>query len=207
MKKTRHVNRFTTIHVLLDMITRRRLVLMDPDLWSDKNDTKLIDEYKRRKGISKVFAVCFSGGGETIHHWNAYSPGVAGCCIELDFDILTATLDALDEIRYGFVNYRKVHEIIPGSVGTENIPFTKRWPYFCEEEFRIIWEGTTSRWCHEIEIDLNMIRKVTVSQGMPDSVFHALSRHVRDALKRPSMKINHSTIYENSMWINKFRKA
>ena len=34
------LNRFTTLPVLLDLLKRKRLVLLDPAVWEDKNDSE-----------------------------------------------------------------------------------------------------------------------------------------------------------------------
>lgn len=208
MKSESYINRFTTIPVLFDLIRRKRLVLMDPELWEDKNDTELMHEYKRRRQVKNLFALCFCSGGETIHHWNTFAGTVFGCCIEFDLARLTSILDKLkqDGVRYDYVDYRTIKEI-KGTVDDLAVPFKKRWPYQCEKEFRIIWEGRTNKWCYEIPIDLRMIRRITVSQKMPPDVFRALRKSIRTLLRRPKMKVSHSTIYRNEKWIGKFTRA
>jgi len=188
------------------MIRRQRLVLMDPSLWEDKNDSELMLEYKRQKKVKKLFAICFCCGGETIHHWNAFS-GANGCCIEFDRELLIRRLHKLPGVRYDDVTYKEIEDIDPNRIETRCIPFTKRWPYKCEKEFRIIWEGNTNQACHEIPIDYDMIRKITISQKVQGSVFATIRDYLRDVLCRPSITINHSTIYRNRKWIDKFKRA
>lgn len=202
---TKRLNRFTTIPVLFDMIMKRRLLLMDPNLWDDKNDSEWMAAYRNRRKVKKLFAICFSCGGETIHHWNAFA-GTNGCCIEFDHDRLIAQLDHLKGVRYDYVEYKLIREVNPKSIKTEVIPFTKRLPYQCEEEFRIIWEGDTNEPCYEIPIKFDMIRRITLSQKVPEHVFATIRTHLRNLLRRPQIKINRSTIYENRDWINKVKK-
>ena len=203
--KNEYVNRFTSIPVLLDMIKRKRLVLMDPELWEDKNDSELMLEYKKRRKVENLYALCFSRDGETIHHWNAYAGTVLGCCIEFDYALLTATFDKINGVRYDDVEYKKINDLNSNSIITRNIPFTKRQPYECEKEFRVIWEGRTRQWCYEVKIDLRMLGKITMGPRMPDNVFRTLSKQVKSLLARPDLSIKHSTIYENARWINKFK--
>jgi len=82
------LNRFTTLPVLLDFLERKKLVLLDPKSWDDKNDTEVILAYKEKKGIEKLFALCFTHDYETIHHWKTFANGSSGCCIEFDADKL-----------------------------------------------------------------------------------------------------------------------
>jgi hypothetical protein len=94
MMKTelKKLNRFTTLPVLLDLLKRKRLVLLNPATWEDKNDSEILKEYKRRKNLPNLFALCFSYGDETIHHWKTFADGISGCCIEFDAPKLIAAL-------------------------------------------------------------------------------------------------------------------
>src|SRR5690349_15189787 len=78
------LNRYTTLPVLLDLLRRKKIVLLDPCAWEDRNDDEIILNYKGRKGIRGLFAVCCGTGDETVHHWKAYANGISGCCIEFN---------------------------------------------------------------------------------------------------------------------------
>jgi hypothetical protein len=80
----RVISRYTSLPVLLDLIERRSLVLLKPDSWADRNDSDVMMEYRRRRNLACLLAACFSHGDETIHHWNAFAAGPAGCRIEFD---------------------------------------------------------------------------------------------------------------------------
>ena len=204
MKK---LNRYTTLPVLLDMLKRKRLVLLDPSSWEDKNDSEIILEYKKRKRVRKLFALCFSYGDETIHHWKTFADGTSGCCVQFDSDQLIDLLNHTRGIRYGKVEYKKLKDLKDEAIDIEEIPFTKRWPYRCEEEFRIIWAGRTDQTSYEIPFDLRMIMKVTISQRMPKQVYETIRDYLREVFRRPEQRINRSTLYQNRIWINKFKKA
>jgi len=124
-----HLNCYTTLPVLLDMLKRRKLVLLEPDTWEDKNDSAIMAEYKRRRGVNRLFALCFSSGDETVHHWKAFANGTSGCCIEFDMKQMNALLQTHPDIRHGPVVYKKLREVTDQSISTSDIPFTKRWPY------------------------------------------------------------------------------
>jgi hypothetical protein len=201
------INRFTSIPVLLDMLKCKRLVLLDPASWDDKNDSAIMAEYKRRKKVDKLFALCCSQGDETIHHWRTFADGISGCCVEFSYAKLVELLKAVEGVRYGPVVYRKIWELKEGTIAVDKIPFTKRWPYRCEDEFRIIWEGSTPKDCFEIPFDLSIINRITVSQRMPKPVYATIRKHLQDACDNPDQRINRSTLYQNDIWIGKFRNA
>jgi hypothetical protein len=204
MKK---LNRYTTLPVLLDMLKRKRLVLLDPSSWEDKNDSEILLEYKKRKRVQKFFALCFSYGDETIHHWKTFADGTSGCCVQFDAIQLIELLNNTTGIRYGSVKYKKLKDLKDEVIDVEDMPFTKRWPYRCEDEFRVIWAGRTEQTNYEIPFDLKMITKVTISQRMPEQVYETIKEYLREAFRRPDKRINRSTLYENRIWINKFKRA
>jgi len=201
------LSRYTTLPVLLDMLKRKKLVLLDPATWEDKNDSEILLCYKERKGFQNLFALCFSYGDETIHHWKTFANGISGCCIEFDADKLIEVLKTHPGVRYGAVKYKKIKELRDATIDIDAIPFTKRWPYRCEEEFRIIWEGNSSEFCYEIPFDLKIIVKVTINQQMPEQIYETIRESLRDAFSHPEKRINRSTLYHNQVWINKFKKT
>jgi hypothetical protein len=204
LSEVKKLNRYTTLPVLLDLLERQRLVLLDPKSWEDKNDSQVMREYKRRRKVKRLFALCFSYGDETIHHWKAFADGVSGCCIEFDGQELIARLRQVKGTRCGPVHYRKITELDDKAIELERMPFTKRWPYRCEDEFRVLWEGACNDAFYEIPIDLRTIRKVTLNQRMPPQVFETVKDMLRRTFRRPERRISHSTLYENARWIRKF---
>jgi hypothetical protein len=84
------------------------------------------------------------------------------------------------------------------------MPFYKRWPYRCENEYRVIWEGNTNDSKKEIDIPLSIIRRVTISQRMPQQVYKTIKRILKD-IPENTDRVNRSTLYENIRWINAFR--
>jgi len=202
-----HLNRYTTLPVLLDMLKRKKLVLLDPATWEDRNDSEIMLEYRNRKKLKSLLALCFSHGSETIHHWKTFADGISGCCIEFDRKPLIRHLRALTGVRYRSVTYRKIKDLTAGAIRLHDMPFTKRWPYRCEEEFRIIWESDIEKPYYEIDFDLKLIKKITISQRMPKQVYSTIRKHLKTAFANPEQRINRSTLYENQTWIDKFRKT
>jgi hypothetical protein len=199
--RSRKLNRFTTLPVLLDLLRRKKIVLLDPSTWEDKNDAETILAYKKRKRIPRLFAVCFGIGDETVHHWKTYANGISGCCIEFDEDRLLHCFRGMTEIRWGDVEYKKLTEVEDNPVPIDQRPFVKRWPYRCENEFRILWEGDTDLPTIDVDIDFGSINKITISQGMPADVYGSIKELLHEEIGDPSSKVNKSTLYENKRWI------
>lgn len=204
------LNRFTTLPVLIDLLRRKKLVLLSPENWEDRNDAEIMLEYKKRKELKQLYAVCFSEGEETIHHWTAFSSGSSGCCIEFDKELLLADVHKVYGITTRSVTYKKINELKAGSINTPDIPFTKRWPYRCEEEYRIVYESNDSpeknKDQFDIEINLKSIRRITFNQRMPDQVYQTIKEYLKDEFEDPEKRIHKSTLYENKKWISRFKK-
>jgi hypothetical protein len=202
------LNRFTTLPVLLDLLQRKKLTLLDPKLWDDKNDSEVILEYKKRKGIKNLFALCLSYGDETVHHWKSFSNGPSGCVIEFDAKKLFFILSQIPNLRHGKVEYKKIADIEDRNIELDinQMPFIKRWPYRCEEEYRIIAEKNSKDTFFEIDIPLDIITKITISQLMQEPIYNTIKSYLKDLRGNPDSRISRSTLYENKRWINRFKK-
>lgn len=202
------LTRFTTLPVLLDLLQRKKLTLLDPKSWEDKNDSEIILAYKRRKKIKNLFAICLSYGDETIHHWKTFANGSSGCLIEFDAQKLFSVIDKIPGIKHKKVAYKKLSEVEKkkSKVKFDDIPFTKRWPYRCEEEYRIILENDETDAKHfDIEIPLEVIRRITINQQMPDKIYETIKNYLKELKGNPESKIYRSTLFENKRWINSFK--
>lgn len=198
------LNRFTTLPILLDLLQRKKLTLLDPNSWDDKNDSAVILEYKKRKEIKNLFAVCFSYADETVHHWKTFSNGISGCVIEFDALKLFEIIGKIPTLRHQKVEYKKLSEIEDNNttIDIDQMPFIKRWPYRCEEEYRIIVENDTAKTLFDIEIPLDIINKITISQQMPQQIYATIKSYLKDLNGNSICRISKSTLYENQRWIN-----
>jgi hypothetical protein len=203
MNDSNKLTRYTTLPVLLDLLKRKTIVLTNPEIyWEDQNDVKIITEYKRQKRVKSLYAVCFGLDDETVHDWKAFADGGSGCCIQLDKDELLKSFHGIPGVRRGEVKYQRTREVEESSVPLDRRPFTKRWPYRCECEFRILWEGDADqKETKDVRIDLDSIRKITLSQRLPVGVTASIKDLLRDTIGDPDAKINISTLYENKRWI------
>ena len=53
------LSRYTTLPFVLDILERRRIVLLPPDYWSDRNDSLVLQKYKQSMGLTCLLALCF----------------------------------------------------------------------------------------------------------------------------------------------------
>jgi hypothetical protein len=196
------LNRFTSLPLLLDILINNRLVFSDPTNWPDKNDTAMLESYKKAKPENAIFVLCFCIGRETIHHWTAFAAGISGCCIEFDRGELTKLLSAHKKsaVLCKKVVYKKRNHSV--STRASMIPFQKRDPYRIEKEFRAIWVGDKNANPFEIKIDVRkVIKRITLSPNMPNTLFETTKAFLHKHFK---VMVTPSTLYRNSEWIAKF---
>lgn len=204
-KNTNKLNRFTTLPFLIDLLRTKKLILLNPKSWEDHNDTDILLDYKEKNSIKSLLALCFTDESETIHHWKTFSNGESGCCIEFNKTELLSLLEKDKRIDHRKVNYPLIEKA--DKVATEDIPFTKRRPYECENEYRVIMKiDDLDVMFFPINIPLNCITKVTLSPRLPASAFNSIREVLLTLIGNEKLEINPSTIFKNEEWINGFKK-
>jgi hypothetical protein len=127
--------------------------------------------------------------------------------IQFDAEKIFKIVSKIKEIKHGKIEYRHISEMenLVDTIQINKIPFTKRWPYRCENEYRFIYETTSKIDKFELDIPIQCIKKITLSQQMPQTIYETIKEHLRDLKQNPDGKIARSTLYENKKWINMFR--
>lgn len=201
------LNRFTTFPFLLDMISRKKLTLLNPDFWEDYNDRKTIQFYKKRTNAKSIYALCLTFKSETIHHWNAFANGPSGCCIEFSHSKLINILDT-HNVKHGKVTYMKVADLTPDKpVDGDLLPFVKRTPFKPENEYRIIATSDEEQGpSFEIPITLDIINRITLSNKLPRVTYNSLKKIIIQQEPTLTGKVIRSSLYENTKWIDYFSK-
>jgi len=205
MKKRNVLNRFTSLPILLEMLTSRCIALLNPANWEDRNDSYYIEEYRKEKKLLAVLAICFTSGRETYHHWKIYSDGQAGICIEFDKKKVLQQIQNMKDLRWGDVDYKWIKENRKPS--PEQWPFLKRKPFEDESEFRIIYESSQGdEKIKKVPVSLKCINKITISPWLHESTFKTVSRIIRSIRGCRRLKINRSTLLENRKWKREITK-
>jgi hypothetical protein len=195
------LNRYTSLPVALDVLSHKRITLLSPDLWEDRNDAYYLERYREEMGFSCVLAICFSRCGETFHHWRVFSHGFSGVCIEFDRAGLLKSFASQEGFRTGDVSYPWVRTVQRGRPKPETWPFLKRKPYKDEREFRIVFESKTdTARAKHVNIDLAAVRLVTLSPWLPESVANSVTNIIGKIDGCDRLKINRSSLIENEDW-------
>lgn len=71
--KAKILRRYTKLPILIDTLVNKRIAMLNPDYWEDRNDASYIRIFKEKKALKTVLALCFTETSETFHHWKVFS--------------------------------------------------------------------------------------------------------------------------------------
>jgi hypothetical protein len=195
------LRRYTNLPALLYLLRERKITLLDPAFWDDKNDSYFLMLYREKKQLKSVLALCFTPAFETYHHWRVFADGSSGACITFDRDRLLNAVKKQPGVTAKAVQYLTLNDIRDVNVKARNLPFLKRSAYGDEREFRIIYESQVE--AHNtlnIDVPLACIERITLSPWIPA----VLSDHVKGTIREmdgcQSLKVFRSTLISNERW-------
>ena len=197
----KYLRRYTDLPSLIYLLTEKKLTLLDPQSWDDRNDSHYLALYREKKNLKSVLAGCFTKADETYHHWRVFAPGSAGICIKFVHSNLVEAVKKHSDLRTGPVKYLKLPELRNRTLTIQDLPFLKRYAFEHENEFRMIYESKTERTPKlDLDIPLGSIDRVTLSPWIHSD----LSNHVKKTLHSipgcSNLNIVRSTLIENEEW-------
>lgn len=143
-KKPTLLRHFTTEESLFKIL-ENGLKLSDGVSWEDKNDVYCITRYKEYqrhcKQSNNVLIVCFCDGKGNDYHWHNFNKDDSiTCSINLDKQRFTEYVRHLDGFR---VPKKVIYCNNRGLTGKRiaDIPYLKRWEYWIEQEYRLLYVG------------------------------------------------------------------
>ena len=111
------------------MLVNRRITLLDPALWQDRNDSFYVERYREIKQLKTLLALCFTTKPETFHHWKVFAGDSGGICIRFNAERLVACFKKEPRIRTGTVIYRLMRDLKHNPPSIDELPFLKRKQY------------------------------------------------------------------------------
>jgi hypothetical protein len=141
------LRRYTNLAATFHLLSSRKITLLDPSNWEDKNDAYFMAQYKKLKNAGSVLALCFAESSETYHHWRVFSHGHDGVCIEFKKDVLLDSFSGDARTRADNVRYKLLKDLreLKNTIEIDDIPFIKRSAYKDEREFRIVFTDLNPR--------------------------------------------------------------
>jgi hypothetical protein len=205
---TNYLRRYTDIPALISVLSERKIPLLDPASWDDKNDSRFLALYKDKEKLQSVLALCFTQTDEMYHHWQVFATGSAGVCIRFDRSQLLKAVKKQDGVRTGTVKYLRMAEMRYKNHETRELPFLKRYAYQDEHEFRMLFETSTDELEHlDMAIPLSCITRITLSPWLPSDLSHNLKQVLRAIEGCSKLSIKRSTLIKSEEWHNYGKSA
>jgi hypothetical protein len=192
--------RYTTLPILIDILSNKRLTLLDPKKWDDKNDSFFIELYKKRRNLKSVLALCFANSPETYHHWKVFAGNESGVRIIFSKKRLLACFK--DEcFLKNYVEYPYIKDLGNTHRHYQKLPFLKRHAFSDENEYRIIYQDEKRELSSlDVSIPINSILKIYINPWMPKSVYSSVKKVIKNIEGCSRISIIQTTIVENEKW-------
>ncbi len=196
-----YLRRYTDLTALIYLLHKRKITLLDPASWDDKNDSFYLAKYKEKRKLKSVLALCLMQSDERYHQWRVFAPGPSGVCIKFRREKLLAAVRKHEHIHMRPVTYMTLPETRGKKFRVTDLPFLKRQAFEHEDEFRIIYTSKADTLTTlDVPITLSCIEKITLSPWMHSS----LSRYVKRTLWAidgcENLEIVRSTLISNEEW-------
>jgi hypothetical protein len=193
---------------LLDILHEKRLALLDPASWEDKNDSYFLERYKKKKKLERVRAICFAYAEETYHHWKIYAGSTSGVCIIFNCHNLN---EEVNHVK-GFTGLKKVEcktisELkakLP-RLHVDDLPFLKRYAFLDESEYRIVYGDKDKEEKNKIKyltITPDDIERIEINPWVNNLVFESIESIIRNIDGFENKEVKHSNVVENEEWKN-----
>ena len=199
MKKTkRSIRRYTSFASLVAILSERRITLLDPETWDDKNDVFYMGEYRRRRN-ENVYALCLSRSDQTYHHWRVFAGSPDGVCIEFDDDAFRSIFENEDNVEIGEVIYKNISDARSRKpLKDHDLKFLKHNRYKAEQETRVVYTGPES--FPKYQFELSDINRITLSPWLSQPLVGNVRKLLRKIDGCEGLKIYRSTLVNFQQW-------
>lgn len=199
MKTFRH---YTNLSALIHLLRSKTITLVSPFHWDDEIDVHFMQEYKRRKKLRAIRAICFAQSRETFHHWKVFAGTRDGVCIHFDQDRLLASLQNHSELRHREVNYQFLRDLEDAdSIRVDDLPFIKRKAYEDEHEYRVICcdKGGRSP-AASYPIEIHCIDRISFGPWFRKEWISSVRQTIREIDGCRALEIQKSTVLGSKLW-------
>jgi hypothetical protein len=197
---TTSLKRYTDLASLIDILKNKRLTLLSPFKWEDKNDSYYLKRYREKKGFKSLYALCFTMGAEASHHWKVFSPGNAGVCVKIHKGPFIESLNGITNILHDEVTYKLIDVLEKNPPEIEQLPFLKRFPFQDEKEYRVICVNKGNNEQREIPFEISLIKGIVLSHSLPAGLTKPIIDLLHSIEGCSKLKIYRTTLNDNARW-------
>jgi hypothetical protein len=198
----KYIRRYTSISAVIDILRRQQLPLLDPQTWDDRNDRYFMAQYKEKKALGGLYALCAARCSETYHHWRVFTGSADGACIEIRREPLEAALATIPGVSFREIDYLLLDDaddLKPGEV--DKLPFVKRYGFTAEEEYRIVYETDEPQApAYSIDFPHAWIGRIYLNPWLPDPLYTSVKATLQELPGCSKMSVVKSRLIDNARW-------
>ena len=195
------LRRYTELPYVLQMLQTRRLTLLNPSSWDDKNDSHYVQTYRVKRKVGSVLALCLTEASQTYHHWRVFTHGASGACICFNKDRLLSWLGDETDISGQYVLYRTLPQLRKKKPTLEELPYLKRMAYEHEQEFRLLYKSTRkSIPLKTFAMPLEVIDHILVNPWLSPATCDAIESVIQLIPGCEDLGVYRATIIKNDEW-------
>jgi hypothetical protein len=191
------LKRYTQLPYLLHMLWQKKITLLSPNAWVDRNDAYFLLKHLENRKLRSILVMCLTSSEATYHHWHVFAPGPSGVRVDFHEKIFREWASHIDGARLEPVHYLKNKELT-AKFRPDRLPFLKRNAFRDEGEERLIVEiAKEKRAFLDIPFDYAMIKRVKLSPWLALPAVPSVKEAIRAAAHGVKFPIKPTTILEN----------
>lgn len=195
------IKRYTELPFVLQTLQEKKLALLNPTSWDDKNDAHYMRRYKQKKRLKGVFALCLTEAIQTYHHWKVFTHGASGACIHFRADQFQEWANNTRGLSGKSVEYKTIAELRATPPSTSELPFLKRDAYQHEEEYRLLHESrTTASGPVAFNFPPELVERVVLNPWLPPATVKSIKEIIQSLDGWNSLSVIRATIVRNDEW-------
>jgi hypothetical protein len=188
-KDLRGLRRYTDLSRVFYLLAERKLTLLNPGRWDDRNDSYCLRRYRDAKGYTTVLALCFVQSSERYHLWKVFGAGASGVRIKFKRKALLKAVDKVSGVLHDEVEYLTLKKL------------ARPFGFLGEDEYRLVYGSKKKLSKFDIDIPPDCIDSVKLNPWLDADSFE----HVKDAIRRvdscwKNLKVIHSSLIDNERW-------
>ena len=198
----RLLKRYTELPYVLQILQTRKLTLMNPGSWDDRNDSHFVQAYRERRGYGSVLALCLTEAAQTYHHWRVFTHGASGACLQFNKQRFVDWIAENEALCGRPVQYKTLRQIRQSPPALDDLPFIKRKAYEHELEFRLLY-ATQRRSLpfKTFALPLEVIDSILLNPWLPPSTADAVESVIHGIKGCEAIRLIRATIISNDEWL------
>lgn len=204
------LKKYMQIEYLEKTLAEKKLHLGNPQSWPDKNDSEVIEIYRKKKNLGNVRATCLTEAPDRNHFWEIFGKCELGVCLWFDKSELVKDIDNDPCLRGDLVTYYTPNKLIK-KCNFSDLPFAKRAQYTDEQEYRVLRECElpSDGKNRGITFSPQSLKRIYFNSWLDSTAYRMEKRKIEqlNSLTYGHIKIQQNRTLRLSKWIDAAKKV